>query len=77
MLYSLLVAVIVLAIAVPLTGVYCFIKGYNLKAEKEGDTPIKTPRIVPKKAPKGDERLQTLLFNIDNYDGTAAGQKDI
>lgn len=76
MLYSLLITVILLAISCPLVGVFCFIKGYNLKAEKLGETVIKPP-ILKSEEPEVDERLQTLLHNIDAYDGSPKGQVEI
>ena len=75
MLYSLLVANIILSISCPLVGVFCFIKGYNLKAEKLSEKPIKLPSRT--EVPEVDERLQTLLNNIDAYDGTEKGQVEI
>ena len=76
MLYGLLITVIILAISCPLVGVFCFIKGYNLKAEKLGETVIKPP-ILKSEEPEVDERLQTLLHNIDAYDGSPKGQVEI
>ena len=76
MLYSLLVAVIVLAISCPLVGIFSFIKGYNLKAEKLAEKPITVPRKTPP-APKGDPKLMALLDNINAYDGTSKGQREI
>lgn len=76
MLYSLLVANIVLCIMLPLVGVFCFVKGYNLKAEKVADKPLKLVTKA-KKPPEVDEKLETLLANIDAYDGTSKGQVEI
>lgn len=76
MLYSLLGTVIILAISCPLVGVFCFIKGYNLKAEKLGETVIKPP-VLKTEEPEVDEKLQTLLQNIDVYDGSSKGQVEI
>ena len=75
MLYSLLAAVIILAVLMPLVGCFCFVKGYNLKAEKTGERPIQGPRW-PKRKPKGDRNLETLLHNIEQYDGSSSGQRD-
>ena len=76
MLYSLLIVNIILCILCPLVGVFCFVKGYNLKAEKLDEKPIRLPSL-PKETPKADERLQTLMANIDAYDGTGKGQVEI
>ena len=75
MLYSLLIANIILSISIPLVGVLCFVKGYNLKAEKLGEKPIKAPVI--KDEPEADKSLEILLHNIDAYDGTDKGQVEL
>lgn len=76
MLYSLLVCVVIQAVLCPLIAIFSFVKGYNLKAEKLAEKPLKViPR--PHKAPKGDPKLVALLENINNYDGTGKGQKEI
>ena len=76
MLYSLLITCVILAISCPIIAIFAFIKGYNLKAEKVAEKPIK---VLPehKEEPKGDPKLMTLLANIDAYDGTGKGQKVI
>jgi len=75
MLYSLLIVNIILCVSCPLVGVFCFVKGYNLKAEKLAEKPIRIS--LPKESPEVDERLQTLMANIDAYDGTGKGQVEI
>lgn len=75
MLYSLLFAVIALAVLMPIVGIACFIEGYNLKAEKTGEKPIKK-EFIPKKQPKGNPEIETLLHNINQYDGTSNGQRE-
>jgi hypothetical protein len=59
----------------PLVGVLCFVKGYNLKAEKLCEKPIKAPVI--KDEPEADKSLEILLHNIDAYDGTDKGQVEL
>ena len=76
MLYSFVATTIILAFTIPIACFYSFVKGYNLRAEKHGEKPIKAP-TRPKKSPKGDQRLEQLLANIDAYDGTEKGQKVI
>ena len=77
MLYSLLITVVILALACPILAVFSFVKGYNMKAEKVAEKPLKVLPEAPKKEPKGDPKLMTLLENIDAYDGTGKGQKVI
>lgn len=76
MLYSLLFSTLTLAILCPLLAVFCFVKGYNLAAAKHGEKPLKV-LTGPKKEPAGDSRLEQLWANIDAYDGTEKGQKEI
>lgn len=78
MLYSLLTAVIVLSVAMPIVGVWCFIKGYNVVSVKNEEKPIvvRKPRLKSHKAPTGDKNTEILLANIEAYDGTSNGQKD-
>lgn len=59
----------------PLACYLSFVKGYNVNAVKVGETPLKTPKIVHKKA-KENVELKTMLENIDAYDGTPNGQKE-
>lgn len=75
MLYSLLTAVIVLSFLMPILSVWCFIKGYNLKADKLGEKPIQSRRAIHK-TPKENKELKTLLGNIEAFDGTSNGQKE-
>lgn len=81
----LIVAVMFLAVLIPIVGCFMFERGYKLgvsdyntahrdepKAEIEGKKEVKVP--------KEDKKLkmyEQLLENIENYDGTTAGQKDI
>ena len=75
MLYSLLTAVIILSFLMPILSIWCFIKGYNLKADKLGEKRIETPKM-PQKRPKTNKEYATLMCNIDAFDGTAQGQKE-
>lgn len=79
MLYSLLVAVILLAAGYPLVGYFCFVKGYNLGAKEVHKPQIKTP-ILPRRPPKESAevvRLNKIMENINNYDGTGIGQEEV
>ncbi len=77
MLYSLLVAVLILsffnALVIPFMVVKYFIKGYNIHAE----TPISEPKVpLPKKKPS-EHRFTKILRNVDNYTGDETGQVPI
>lgn len=68
-------------------NVCCFIIGAKIGQKVvRGETiesPVKSPLQVVSEAKeqfeyrKEQERLQTISDNIDNYDGTSIGQKDI
>ena len=76
MLYSLLVAVVILsifnAVVVPFIVVGYFIKGYNILAEK----PIVSPQMpkLTRKQKRDEDRNAKILSNIDNYTGDETGQ---
>lgn len=82
MLYSLLVAVLVLsffnAIFIPFMVIQYFVKGYNVKAEDKVEVSSITKAAFKKhKKPEFDKRTEQLLRNIDRYDGTPIGQEVI
>ena len=70
----LLAAVIILSFLLPIVAIYSFIKGYNVKAEKLAEKPIKALPERKTPPPKGDPKWEQLLANIDAYDGTGKGQ---
>lgn len=84
MLYSLLITVIVLAAGYPIMGYFCFTKGYNTAAKLVEKPKIEAPAIptlksIKKKKERSQElkRIEKILANINAYDGTAVGQKEI
>lgn len=81
MLYSLLVAVLLLsffnAVVIPFMVVGYFIKGYNILAEKPV-LGLEIPKLPRKRTVKRDEaRDAQILRNIDNYTGDETGQVKI
>lgn len=86
MLYSLLVAVLILSFFMALIVPYCVIKafliGFNTTAREEGRPTVKVdlPKL-PKRKPKAErsetDKMNKILSNIDTYDGTPIGQKEI
>lgn len=77
MLYSLLAAVLILALSYPIMGYFCFTKGYNIAAQ---DKPkIESVKLRRKKIQEPAEinRLNSIMANIDRYDGTTVGQKEV
>lgn len=79
------ITIMILAILAPVMSVFCFIKGYNIGA-KEAKKPkikIETPkekktrREISKEAEKRRSQMSILLENIEAYDGTSKGQKEL
>ncbi len=78
-------AIIVLATA--FVCVCCFIIGAKVAQTIGKGEDIEMPTVSPfkahrerearKEAQMAQERVDTILHNIDNYDGTAQGQKDV
>ena len=68
-------------------NIACFLFGAKVgQAVAKGepvDIPVKTPvqivkeRKAEKESAREKDKMETLLSNIENYDGTGNGQKDI
>ena len=79
--------VIFLAVFISLSNLVCLIVGVKVgqKAHRGEDIAIKIPNPVQKVQSMKDsqeykrdrEAVETMLYNIDVYDGTGMGQKDI
>ncbi len=72
-------------LAVGIVGMAFFCAGYSVgRAKDEPIVPI-APSIVPKKPDKTAQkeaemerhRMNVILNNIENYDGTSRGQEDV
>ena len=57
--------------------VCCFIIGAKVGQTVSKGEDMEMPSISPLKAQRAQERVDTILQNIDNYDGTAQGQRDV
>jgi hypothetical protein len=78
---TLLVAVICL------TNIACFIVGAKVGQTVSRGEVIETPTIDPfkayreheakREAEREQDRIDTIMQNIENYDGTSNGQKDV
>lgn len=78
--------VLLLAIA-SLSNIACFVIGANVGQKVIKGESIKTPSVSPMKtykehkAQKGAEaeknKIDTILRNIDTYDGTGYGQEEV
>ena len=65
----------------------CFLSGAKVGQAVQKGEKIETPNINPleairehqsrKEAEREQDRLETILANIDAYDGTGRGQKDV
>lgn len=68
-------------------NIVCFFVGAKVGQTVSKGEPLEAPKIDPMKpirekqereaADREKEKLDILLSNIENYDGTANGQKDI
>lgn len=68
-------------------NVVCFLIGAKVGQTVVKGEEIEMPAVNPfkayrehqerKEADREKERIETILYNIDNYDGTGIGQKDI
>jgi hypothetical protein len=65
------------AAAIPAVGVWCFRSGYNAAARTEKKPLLPAVRKPKAKPSDADIRLGKILENIDAYDGTSLGQRDI
>lgn len=79
------ITILILALMTPILSVFCFIKGYNIGAreQKKPEIKIETPKQAIENRKKGKEaeakykRFQSILDNIENYQGDSIGQKEI
>ena len=78
---------VLLLLVMGLTNIVCFVIGAKVGQTVTRGEKIETPNLNPmeayrrhearKEAEREQERLDVLLENIDRYDGTSAGQKDV
>ena len=79
------ITIMILAVLTPILSVFCFIKGYNIGARETNKPEIKleTPMQKIKKAKENKEAEKkrkyygTLYENVNNYDGSSKGQKEL
>lgn len=77
--------VLLLVVFICLTNVVCLIAGATIGMKASRGEEIKVPNPVEKvksfketqEYKKEQEALDTMMYNIDVYDGTGLGQKDI
>lgn len=77
--------VLLLVVFICLTNIACLIVGVKVGQKAYRGEEIKLPNPVAKvqsfkdsqEFKKEQEALDTMLYNIDVYDGTGLGQKDI
>ena len=77
---------ITLIVVISILNIVCFFVGAKVGQKVVNNEPIKLPNMNPVKVieeykeakeNKEKERFNTMLDNINNYDGTNLGQKDI
>lgn len=69
------------------TNIVCFIVGAKVGQTVQKGEDIKTPAVNPLKAvrehqarkeqEREQDKLDTILRNLERYDGTSAGQEDV
>lgn len=78
---------ILIILIVGTLNVVCFFVGAKVGQKVVKGEDIKTPDLNPmkaireaqdkKEAQREQDRLSTIMQNIENYDGTGAGQKEV
>ena len=78
---------ILIMLTVGILNVGCFFIGAKVGQKAVKGEPIELPSLNPlkayrelqdrKQAEREADRLDTILQNIETYDGTSAGQKDV
>jgi hypothetical protein len=78
---------ILLSLAIGTLNIVCFLIGAKVGQTVSKGEPITLPEVNPMKAIQEKrerkaaeaeaDKLQTILENIENYDGTGSGQKDV
>ena len=82
-----LILEIVLVLVVGTLNIACFFIGAKVGQSVAKDIEISFPKVNPfeiykdqksqKEADKECKKLETIMHNIDAYDGTGTGQKDV
>ena len=70
-----------------LANIFCFLLGANIGQKVVKGEKVEMPNLNPlgairehyskREAEKEQERLDTILENIETYDGTSNGQRDV
>lgn len=78
---------IILIVVISILNIVCFFVGAKIGQKVANNEPIKLPNMNPvkvieeykeaKENKEEQERFNTMLDNINNYDGTSLGQKNI
>ena len=78
---------VLLLVIMGLANIACFVIGAKVGQQASKGETIKTPTVNPMQAIKErramneaqmeQERLETILRNIEGYDGTGYGQEDV
>jgi hypothetical protein len=78
---------IFIVLATALVCICCFVVGAKVGQKVSHDEPIEMPSVNPlkmvrehnarKEAEMEQDRLDTIIANIDKYDGTGKGQEDV
>ena len=79
--------IVILALVIGTLNVVCFFVGAKVGQKVDKGEPIKTPSLNPinaireaqdkREAEREQNQYDTVLHNIEIYDGTGNGQKDV
>ena len=78
---------VIAIMAISASNILCFIIGARVGQKVSKDEPIELPTVNPMKlirehnereeAEREQSRIDTLMRNIEHYDGTSSGQEDV
>lgn len=78
---------VLLLLVMGLSNIACFMIGVNVRQKVDRGEEVKLPTVNPKEAVRAHQerkeaekeknRVETILRNIDAYDGTSRGQEEV
>ncbi len=86
-LIAIAVVIVVVIVVVSTLNIGCFLIGAKVGQKVSRDETIEMPNLNPieairkmqdkREAERVQDKIETIMQNIDNYDGTSAGQRDV
>lgn len=69
--------ILILTAVVNVMMLTAFFMGYKIGEKKEAGEEKSKNKMISQREKERQEEMQVLLSNIDNYDGTASGQREV